>query len=105
MGDETSGRPGGIEDPEGTGRGRCELDEQCERELSADRGRQLSELLACERAPEDGESRGLRGDSQLVRRGRHRSPCLARLEPMLGGDRDDRVTEKVERGTLTPTVS
>jgi hypothetical protein len=64
----------------------------------------LSELLASESAPENSKSRSRRGDPELVRRGRHRGPCLAGLEPMLGGDRNHRVAEKVERGTLTPTV-
>ena len=102
--DETRGRAGSVEDPERAGCSRCELDEQRERELRGDRRRKLSELLAGECAPEDREGRSLGRHPELVGRGRDRSPCLAGLEPMLDRDRDDRVAEKVERGTLTPAV-
>ena len=102
--DETGGRAGGVENPERAGRGGCELDEQRERELRGDGRRKLRELLAGERAPEDREGRSLRRQPELVGRGRDRGPCLARLEPVLDRDRDDRVAEKVERSSLTPAV-
>ena len=66
--------------------------------------RKLGELLARERAPEDRERRGLGRQPELVGRGRDRGPRLARLEPVLDRDRDDRVAEEVERSSLAPAV-
>ncbi len=58
--DEARGRAGSVEDPEGSGRGGRELDEQRERELRGAGRRKLRELFARQRAPEDRESRSLR---------------------------------------------
>ena len=102
--DETGGRAGRVEDPERAGSGGCELDEQGERELRGDRRRKLGELLARERAPEDRERRSLGRQPELVGRGRDRGACLSGLEPVLDGDRDDRIAEEVERSSLTPAV-
>ena len=104
MRDETRGRAGGVENPERAGRGRRELDEQRERELRGDRRRKLGELLARKRAPEDREGRSLGREAELLGRRRRPRPRLAWLEPVLDRDRDDRVAEEVERGTLTPAV-
>ena len=75
-----------------------------ERELGGDRRRKLGELLARQRSPEDCEGRSLGRQPELVGRGRDRGARLARLEPVLDGDRDDRVAEEVERGALAPAV-
>ena len=96
--------PGCVEDPERAGGSGCELDEQRECELRGAGRRKLSELLARECAPEDRERRSRGRQPELVGRGRDGGPCLSRLEPVLDGDRDDRVAEEVERSSLTPAV-
>ena len=56
------------------------------------------------RAPEDDEGRSLRGHAELLGRSSYCGPCLARLEGVVDRDRNDRVAEEVERGSLTQTV-
>jgi hypothetical protein len=102
--DEACGGAVRVENPEGTGRGRRELGKQRERKLRPDQRGKLRKLLARKGATEDGESCRSRRHPELVGCGRHRSPCLTRLEPVLDRDRYDRIAEKVERGTLTPAV-
>src|SRR5262249_24023181 len=102
--DETRGRAGSVEDPKRRSRGRYEIDEQCKGELGGDRRRELSELLARERTPEDREGGGLGRHSELECRLGYGSAGLARLEAMVDGYGGDRVAEKVERCTLPPAV-
>ena len=102
--DETGRGAGGVDDPEGAGGRRRELDDQGERELGGDDRRQLGELLAAQRTTEDGEGRSLGRQAELVGRTCDRRPGLARLERVLQGDGDDRVAEEVESGALAPTV-
>ena len=104
MGHEAGRRAGCVENPKRACRGGCELDEQRERELGGDRRRKLGEPLASESATEDRERRSLGRQPDLVGGRDHRGPGLACLELVVGRDRDDRVTEEVERGTLTPAV-
>ncbi len=102
--DETGRGAGGVEDPEGAGSGRCELDQQGERQLGGDHRGKLGELLARESAPEDCERRSLGRQAELVGRDRDHRARLAGLEPVLDGDRDDRIAEEVECGPLTPPL-
>ena len=102
--DETGRGAGRVEEPEGAGSSGGELDQQDERELGGDRRRKLGELLAPESAPEDCERRSLGRQAELVGRRCDRHARLAGLEPVLGGDRDDRIAEEVECGPLTPPL-
>ena len=66
-------------------------------------GSWANSLLASART-EDREGRSLGWQPELVGRGRDRGTRIARLEPVLDRDRDDRVAEEVERSTLAPAV-